>query len=47
MEPNTLQQAILYFASPDNCREYWLRTAGRMALPVRVAEQEGSISSEV
>jgi len=22
MEPNTLQSAILYFASPDNCREY-------------------------
>ena len=22
MEPNTLQEAILYFASPDNCREY-------------------------
>jgi transposase-like protein len=22
MEPNTLQAAILYFASPDNCREY-------------------------
>ena len=22
MEPNTLQDAILYFASPDNCREY-------------------------
>jgi transposase-like protein len=22
MEPNTLQNAILYFASPDNCREY-------------------------
>jgi transposase-like protein len=21
-EPNTLQEAILYFASPDNCREY-------------------------
>ena len=22
MEPTTLQEAILYFASPDNCREY-------------------------
>jgi transposase-like protein len=22
MEPNTLQAAIIYFASPDNCREY-------------------------
>ena len=22
MEPNTLQDAIVYFASPDNCREY-------------------------
>lgn len=22
MEPNTLQDAIIYFASPDNCREY-------------------------
>ena len=22
MEPNTLQDAVLYFASPDNCREY-------------------------
>jgi transposase-like protein len=22
MEPNTLQAAILFFASPDNCREY-------------------------
>src|SRR5579863_7387796 len=22
MEPNTLQEAILYFASPNNCREY-------------------------
>jgi hypothetical protein len=22
IEPNTLQGAILYFASPDNCREY-------------------------
>ena len=22
MEPNTLQDAILYFANPDNCREY-------------------------
>ena len=22
MEPNTLQDAILYFADPDNCREY-------------------------
>jgi transposase-like protein len=22
MEPDTLQEAILYFASPDNCREY-------------------------
>jgi transposase-like protein len=22
MEPNTLQNAILYFANPDNCREY-------------------------
>src|SRR5260370_9602435 len=24
MEPNTLQDAILYFASPDNCREYFV-----------------------
>jgi transposase-like protein len=22
MEPSTLQEAIIYFASPDNCREY-------------------------
>ncbi len=22
MEPNTLQDAVIYFASPDNCREY-------------------------
>src|SRR5258708_20970835 len=22
MEPNTLQEAVIYFASPDNCREY-------------------------
>src|SRR3979411_2523829 len=24
MEPTTLQDAILYFASPDNCREYFV-----------------------
>src|SRR5580700_3951862 len=25
MEPNTLQDAILYFASPENCREYLVK----------------------
>jgi transposase-like protein len=25
MEPTTLQEAILYFASPDNCREYLVK----------------------
>ena len=25
MEPNTLQDAILFFASPDNCREYLVK----------------------
>jgi transposase-like protein len=25
MEPSTLQEAVLYFASPDNCREYLVK----------------------
>jgi len=31
MEPKSLQEAIIYFADPKNCREYLVAVAGPMA----------------
>ena len=47
MEPTTLQDAILYFADPANCREYLVARRWPMAWPARVREQEGSLPREL
>src|ERR1700683_4450455 len=33
MEPKSLQQAILYFAKPENCREYLVARRGQDGCP--------------
>ena len=48
MEPNTLQDAILFFASPDNCREYLGKASLAQWRDVpALRRHEGSVSSKI
>ena len=46
-KPKTLQEAIIYFAEPDNCLAYMVRCAGRMASNAPLVAAKMSCSSPI